>query len=72
MEDYGLVKKDELSLTASVGRHRSFMKELLAKTRSLHENTIPEKKNGPSQLAIILSHADIDRNQKVAVRYILA
>jgi len=47
-------------MTVSVdrlGRHRSFVKGLLAKTRGLHTETIPEIKNGPRRLAIIVSHA---------------
>ncbi len=47
-------------MTASVdrlGRRRSFVKGLLAMTRGLHTVTIPERKNGPGCLAIIVSHA---------------
>jgi hypothetical protein len=45
-------------MTASVdrlGRRCSFMKGLFAKTRSLHKDIIPERKNGPGRLAIIVS-----------------
>ncbi len=53
-------------MTANVdclGRGRSFVKGLLAKTRSLHKDTIPERKNGPGRLAIIVSHALNGLNQ---------
>jgi hypothetical protein len=41
----------------SLVRRRSFVKGLLAKRRGLHTETIPERKNGPVRLAIIVSHA---------------